>query len=55
MRKRGTGTEKTAKGAERGKNDKDEKKKKKSHTTGERNWAPKHQRLLRTRNEAATQ
>lgn len=38
-----------------------EKKKKKkkeresAHTTGRESWAPKHQRLLRARNEGATQ
>lgn len=31
------------------------KKKKKEHTTGKESWAPKHQRLLRARNEGATQ
>lgn len=29
--------------------------KKKAHTTGTESWAPKHQRLLRARNEEATQ
>lgn len=28
---------------------------KKTHTTGKESWAPKHQRLLRARNEGATQ
>lgn len=43
--------QKDREGARRG-NNRDEKT---AHTTGKESWAPKHQRLLRARNEGATQ